>query len=131
MNTVIRFLLVDEILATHERLINEHGGSHGVRDHGLLESALAAPESGFGDSYFHEDIFEMAAAYAFHIIKNHPFIDGNKRTGTAAFLIFLDYNGIEVELDDDALIDLALKVATSAMDKKQIAAFLKKHVIAH
>jgi death-on-curing protein len=94
-----RFLDVEEVLAIHRYQIERYGGSLGVRDLGLLQSAVAMPQAGAGDEYFHEDIFEMAAAYLFHIVRNHPFIDGNKRTGTAAALVFLDLN--KVSLDPD------------------------------
>ncbi len=81
-----RFLTVDEVLELHDLQIQRYGGSSGVRDKGLLESAVAMPQASFGGKYMHEGLFQMAAAYAFHIAENQPFIDGNKRTALAAAL---------------------------------------------
>ena len=82
------FLSYDEILEVHDDQILRYGGSNGIRDKKLLFSALAQPGISFGGQYLHETIFEMAAAYLYHIIKNHPFLDGNKRTGIVSALIF-------------------------------------------
>ena len=87
------FLTIDEIVAIHDDQVNRYGGSHGLRDEGLLLSAAAMPEMGFGGEYLHHDLFEMAAAYLFHIVMDHPFVDGNKRAGTAAARVFLRLNG--------------------------------------
>lgn len=73
------FLTLDEILESHQNQIDTYGGSHGIRDIGLLESAIAQPETSFGGHYLHEDVFEMAAAYLFHLVMNHPFVDGKDR----------------------------------------------------
>ena len=78
-----RFLSVADVLGFHEDQLANYGGAPGVRDMGLLESAVAMPMAGFGDQYLHADLFEMAAAYLYHIVCNHPFVDGNKRTGAA------------------------------------------------
>ncbi len=75
------FLTLDEVIEIHRDMIERYGGSFGIRDEGLLESAVAMPQAGFGEQYLHADVFEMAAAYLFHIVRNHPFVDGNKRTG--------------------------------------------------
>src|SRR5437879_5621549 len=93
------FLTVADILGLHERLIEVYGGQPGVRDHGLLESAVAMPQFTFGGAPLHDDIFSMAAAYLFHIVKNHPFLDGNKRAGTAAAIVFLELNGVTLTVD--------------------------------
>ena len=87
------FLTLDEILSPYGDQIRRHGGSSGVRDMGLLESALGTVMATFDGSFLHETLFEMAAAYLFHISRNHPFIDGNKRTAIAAALTFLEVNG--------------------------------------
>jgi death-on-curing protein len=92
MNTP-RFLSLGEVLQIHAYQIAEHGGKPGVLNLGILESALAQPQAGFGDGYFHDFPFGMAAAYLFHLSKNHAFQDGNKRVGTHAALIFLHLNG--------------------------------------
>jgi len=94
---------------------------------GLLEAALAMPQATFGGTYLHTDLYEMAAAYLFHIVSNHPFLDGNKRTGTATALFFLTLNGIEHDIDDDALESLVMSVACGETGKDEIAAFFRKH----
>ena len=71
------FLTLDEVIEIHRDMIERYGGSFGIRDEGLLESAVAMPQAGFGEQYPHSSVFEMAAAYLFHIVKNHPFVDGN------------------------------------------------------
>lgn len=82
------FLELDDILKFHQDQIARYGGSDGLRDRGDLESALAQPEVSFGGRMLHGDLFEMAAAYLFHIVMNHPFVDGNERVGTVAALGF-------------------------------------------
>jgi death on curing protein len=104
------FLEVEEVLAIHQDQITRYGGSMGVRDTNLLESAVKAPASTFMGQFLNADLFEMAAAYLFYLVMNHPFIDGNKRVGTAAALTFLDVNGYDVEDDEPAFSDLVLAV---------------------
>ncbi|RKY11908.1 MAG: type II toxin-antitoxin system death-on-curing family toxin [Planctomycetota bacterium] len=104
-----------------------HGGSGGVRDEGLLLSALAMPQAAFFGEYAHKDIYEMAAAYLFHIVMNHPFVDGNKRTGSAAAIIFLGMNDIKLTADNPTLVEFTLAVAQSEKNKPEITAFLKHH----
>ena len=87
------FLTQEEVLLAHETQIERYGGSTGVRDLGLLESALAMPSASFGGTYLHADIYARAAAYLFHIVSNHPFVDGNKRTGTVGAFRCLRRNG--------------------------------------
>jgi death-on-curing protein len=122
------FLTLDEVLESHAEQIGMYGGSLGIRDVGLLESALAQPGAMFGGQFLHTDIFEMAAAYLFHIVKNHPFIDGNKRAGLETALLFLETNGYSIEALDDDLIDLVIQTATSQIDQQQIAEFFRTHV---
>ena len=93
----------------------------GLRDESLLESALAQPEAGFGGQYLHADEFEMAAAYLFHLVMNHPFADGNKRVGLHAALVFLALNGWEVAMPADELYDLVISVTAGTADKAAIA----------
>jgi len=120
------FLDLDMVLRTHRSLIERYGGSDGLRDAGLLHSAIAMPQASFGGEPLHKDLFEMAAAYLYHIVQNHPFIDGNKRTGAAAAIIFLDLNGIEIEPDEDGLVNLTLRVASSQAGKQEIAEFFRR-----
>lgn len=80
----IRFLSPEDVLSLHEMQIERYGGSAGIRDRGLLESAIGQPQASFGGEYVHHGFYEMAAAYAFHIAENQPFVDGNKRTALTA-----------------------------------------------
>ena len=85
------------------------------------------PAAGFGDNYYHKNLYEMAAAYLFHILCNHPFIDGNKRTGAVSAFVFLALNGIELRADELVFEKLVLDVANGKADKTMIADFIKKH----
>ena len=127
MNKMPDFFTLAEVLDFHMEQIELYGGNHGVRDMGLLESALAMPMSGVGDSYFHSFPFEMAAAYMFHIVQNHPFIDGNKRTGLATCLYFLELNGVEVDVEPDELERFVRSAAKGEVQKPEIARFLEEH----
>ncbi len=121
------FLGVEDNLELHADQVALYGGQHGVRDLGLLESAVAQPQAMFGGNYLHQDIFEMAAAYLFHLVQNHPFLDGNKRTGAVAALVFLDFNGVEIDAPKGSLYDLTIAVATGQADKNQIAEYFCSH----
>ncbi|MGC9455222.1 MAG: type II toxin-antitoxin system death-on-curing family toxin [Phycisphaerae bacterium] len=123
------FLDIGRVLRTHLSLIEHYGGHEGVRDVGLLQSAIAMPQASHEGEFLHKDLFEMAAAYLYHIVQNHPFIDGNKRTGAAAAIIFLAMNGLELEADEEGLVDLTLAVAEGKAGKREIAEFLRR--IAH
>lgn len=101
----------------HQNQIENYGGSLGVRDRGMLEAALAQPESSFADTYLHPDIYSMAAAYLYHIAMNHPFVDGNKRVATVSSLVFLELNDYELEVDEDLLEKTVFRVASSEMEK--------------
>lgn len=98
----------------------------GVRDMGLLKSALAMPCATYGGEFLHTDVFEMAGAYLFHLCKNHPFIDGNKRVGTVAALVFLALNGYDFNAPDDDLVEMVIATASGTLDKAEVAVFLKK-----
>jgi death-on-curing protein len=114
-------LTLAEVLDIHQLQIEEFGGTQGLRDLGLLESALAVPQAGFGGELLHGTLFEMAAAYAYHIAENQPFLDGNKRTALAAALVFLDLNGYAVEEPKGELYDAMMDVAARKLDKKELA----------
>ncbi len=120
-----QFLDLDRVMRTHRSLIEAYGGSDGVRDVGLLHSAIAMPQASFGGQFLHKDVFEMAAAYLYHIVQNHPFIDGNKRTGAATAIIFLAMNNIEIDADEDGLVELTLAVACGDAGKSEIAEFFR------
>lgn len=121
-----KFLTLTEVLEFHEELIREFGGSPGIRDLGLAEAALAMPQTGAGEKFFHAFPFEMAAAYLYHIAQNHPFIDGNKRTAFSAALTFLELNGYAVLGGEDELEAATKKVASGKLDKSGAAAILEK-----
>jgi death-on-curing protein len=121
------FLTLDEVFSLHAEQIRLFGGSSGIRDVRILESAMGSVEATFDDAFLHETLFEMAAAYLHGICRNHPFLDGNKRTAIAATLTFLEMNGIEVDADEDAFYDLVVGVAEGRVSKAAIAVFLEKH----
>ena len=127
MEMDVVFLSIDDVLAIHQDQIDRYGGSAEVRDLELLASAVQMPQAAFGGVFLHADLFEMAAAYLFHIVQNHPFIDGNKRTGTATALVFLDLNGIEIDIPDDKLVEHVLEVAQGRIEKPEITGFLRQH----
>ena len=120
------FLTLDDVLELHELQVDRYGGLHGVRDQGLIESAIAQPEATFAGEYLHGDLFEMAAAYLFHIVRNHGFLDGNKRTGLLTALVFLDINGVSVDQASPDLYDLTVAVAEGRTDKDEAAAVLRR-----
>lgn len=121
------FLTLDDIFESHLNQVDTYGGSHGIRDIGLLESAIAQPVASFGGQYLHADIFEMAAAYLYHLVMNHPFVDGNKRVGLEAALIFLEINDESLIANDDELVDLVLKTTAGQTGKREIAEFFRAH----
>lgn len=123
MSTV--FLTLDQVLRVHAHQIAVYGGSPGIRDVGLLESALAMPEAvAFGDD-LHPTLHEKAAAYLFHLTKNHPFVDGNKRVGLAVCLTFLALNDVWVHTTEDELVALVLGTVSGERSKADIAVFLR------
>lgn len=106
--------------------MERYGGADGIRDPALLESALAAPQASFGGQYLHGDVFAMAAACAFHIAQNQPFLDGNKRTGLVAALVFLDLNGVWLEDPECRLYDAMIAMAERRLDKDGLALLLQE-----
>lgn len=119
------FLTLAEVVEIHSDQIERHGGTRGIRDIHLLQSALAQPEAGFGGKWLHEDLFEMAAAYVFHLSQNHPFLDGNKRTALASALVFLHMNGVSLLDPQQRLLAAVLKVSSGRLDKKEFAEILR------
>ena len=110
----------------HAEAIARFGGSDGVRDLALLESAIAAPQAGYGGKSVYADVGEIAAAYLFYLCRNHPFIDGNKRTALGACIVFLRLNGIEPQSDTPEWEELTLAVAASVLDRDEATARLRK-----
>jgi death-on-curing protein len=121
----IEFLKLDEVVAINKDQIERYGGSIGVRDWGLLKSAIAMPAATFGGQFLHADLCEMAAAYLYHLVQNHPFIDGNKRVGAVAADVFLTLNGIRLTADEDSYADLVLAVARGETSKSAVAEFFR------
>jgi death on curing protein len=121
------FLTLGEVLEIHRDQIERYGGDAGIRDLGLLQSAMAMPAAGFSGRYLHTDLYEMAAAYLFHITQNHPFIDGNKRTGAVASLVFLSINDVDLEADEEDFESIVLGVAEGKIDKASVAEFFRKN----
>lgn len=120
------FLSLAEVLEIHQDQGARYGGASGIRDIELLKSALGMPSATFGGRFLHTDIYEMAAAYLFHLVKNHPFVDGSKRTGAVAALIFLALNQFEVDAPEDEFADMVLAVARGDLDKADVAVFIRR-----
>ena len=123
------FITLEDALEFHHQMIFQFGGSHGIRDLGLLMSAIEIPQATFGGEYLHPTLFDQAAAYLFHIIGNHPFVDGNKRSALVIALTFLSIHGVELPHNFLLLEDLVVEIAEGKHIKEKIASFLKKHAI--
>lgn len=126
-NAKVQYVTAEEVLGAHAELIDSYGGSHGLRDLTLIESAVARPRAGYGDFEAYPTIWDKAAVLLQSIVLNHAFIDGNKRTGTIAALLFLERNGHVVTCSQHSLVAFTLKVASKQMDEAKIATWLKTH----
>lgn len=121
-----RWVSMTLILAVHADQVKEHGGSPGVRDKGLLDSALSRPRNRFGyDS--ESDLCDLAASYGFGIARNHPFIDGNKRIAFQAMYLFLGLNGLRIDAPEEEVVAVMLALASSELEEPELAAWLKDH----
>ena len=116
-----------QVLLLHEQLLSETGGLPGLRDEGLLESALEAPFQSFGGEELYPSIQQKAARLGYGLIKNHPFADGNKRIGTHTMLVFLALNGIELDYTQEELEDIILKIAASEVQADALLHWLLEH----
>jgi death on curing protein len=121
----IKWLAVEVVVAIHEAQLAEHGGSAGTRDTGLLESALARPQN--LAAYGNPDMADLAATYGYGIARNHPFVDGNKRTAFVAVELFLRLNGYQLHADDSACVLTMLAVAAGDVDESTFAAWIRGH----
>ena len=121
------FFSLNTAMSIHQDLVDTYGGSQGVRDKELLISALAQVKSTFNGEYLHKSIYEMAAAYLFHIIQNHPFIDGKKRTGIMLAMIFQSLHGIDMNCEEKQLDQYVFRVANGKESKKEISSWLEKN----
>ena len=122
------FLSVDDVLEIHRRVIEAFGGDPGLRDRGLLESAVAMPRSTFDSNELHTTMAQKAAAYHYHLCANHPFADGNKRVAVVAAELFLLVNGQELPASDDAIENLTMGVASGRLSKAQVVEFFERYV---
>ena len=120
----MKYLSLKTVLAIHERSLEEYGGDAGVRDPGLLESAVAQPRARFGGEDLYPSLAEKAAALAFSLVKNHPFFDGNKRTGYGAMLMFLSRNGHTINAPPDEHEATFVSLAAGTMDREELLAWL-------
>jgi death on curing protein len=120
------FLDLDDVLLIHREQLLRFGGGDGLRDQGLLESAIAMPRATFVGQYVHESLFAMAAAYAFHIAENQPFLDGNKRTAVLSAVVFLEINGFIVVEPPSFFYDAMIAIAERRLDKAGLAAELER-----
>ena len=121
-------LTKEQIMMLHRALIAESGGSVEIRDEGLLDSAINAPFQTFGGDELYPSLLEKASRLGFGLIKNHPFVDGNKRIGTHAMLVFLAVNHIELQHEDLELIHLILGIAAGEFDEAYLLAWLQQHI---
>jgi death-on-curing protein len=125
----MRYLTLKEVLELHRRIIQQSGGLAGIREVGMLESALAQPLMTFGGEEFYPTIVEKASALSFSLIKNHPFLDGNKRIGHAAMETFLVLNGYEVGAPVDEQEQVILKVASGEIERDSFTDWLRTNII--
>ena len=122
----MKFLSLTEVLAIHRDQVSRYGGTTGIRDIELLKSALGMPAATYGGEFLHTDVYEMAAAYLFHLVKNHPFVDGNKRVGAVTALVFLALNGYDFDAPEDDFAEMVLAVARGEIDKAEVAVFIRR-----
>ncbi len=122
------FLSLAEVLEIHKDQVARYGGARGIRDIELLKSAIGMPSATYGGQSLQTDIYEMAATYLFHLVKNHPFVDGNKRVGAVAALVFLALNGFDVEASEDDFAEMVVAVARGELDKADVAVFIRRFI---
>jgi death-on-curing protein len=125
----MKYLNVKHVLRIHARAIDQFGGDAGVRDRGLLESALAQPRAGFGGEALYPSLAEKAAALAFSLVMNHPFADGNKRTAFGAMMRFLSRNGYTIAAPIEARISAFLRLAAGEMDREEFLAWVREWIV--
>ena len=124
----MRYLTVDEVLALHRRLIEQSGGSHGVRDLAAVQSAVAQPRQTFGGEDLYPSLAFKAGALGFSLIQNHPFVDGNKRIGHAGIEVMLVLNGFELEADVDEQERIILAVASGQLRREDFTSWIEQHL---
>jgi death-on-curing protein len=122
------FLEINDVLTIHQILLEQLGGMPGIRDEGLLESAVSQPKATFFGELLHSTIHAQAAAYLYHLAKNHPFLDGNKRTAFGAMEAFLRLNGYNLNFSDEQAYQIVLQVAEGEISKEDLAQLLEQHL---
>ena len=122
------FVPKSDVLDIHKRQIERFGGLDGIRDDGLLDSALAQPQATFFGELLHPTISSQAAAYLYHLAKNHPFLEGNKRTAFATMIAFLSMNSYELNMSEEVAYNMVMQVAQSEMTKEELSSFLEQHI---
>ena len=120
-----KFFKVEQVIEIHDAFLEDHGGLPGIRDKGLLISAVEMARASMFGEYLHKTIYDKAAAYLFHIVQNHPFNDGNKRTGALTTILFLEENRIKIAFSDKDYEEFVVSVAQGQKNKEEIAYFLK------
>jgi len=123
----MNYLNINQVLAIHSEVIEQAGGSRGIRDIGLLDSAVARPQATFGGKDLYSDIFSKAACLGHSLIRNHPFVDGNKRTGYMSMRLFLNINGYDIKAPEDEKYKFVIEIAKKERDEKSMAEWLKKY----
>ncbi|AFY31341.1 type II toxin-antitoxin system death-on-curing family toxin [Calothrix sp. PCC 7507] len=123
-----KFIEKQDVLSIHSKQINRYGGLLGIRDEGLLESAISQPQATFGGEFLHPTIFEQAAAYLFHIINNHAFVDGNKRTAFDVMVTFLNINDYELNMTPEQAYELTMQVAENKLSKEELTTVLQNYI---
>ena len=121
-------LTKEQILLMQGQLIERYGGSHGIRDEGMLDSALSAPFQGYADVEFYPTVLDKAVRLSYGLIMNHPFIDGNKRIGALSLLVILDLNHIELDLTSKELEETILSVASGKLSEKEYLKWVQAHI---
>ncbi|MCX6055156.1 MAG: type II toxin-antitoxin system death-on-curing family toxin [Chloroflexi bacterium] len=125
----MKYLTAEQVLFIHSRIVAETGGSHGVRELGLLESAVGRPQATFDDKDLYRDPFTKAAALMLSLINNHPFVDGNKRTGVTAAGLFLRINGMKLAVSQEELETCATRVALKQIEIAELSDWLREHAV--
>ena len=125
--TMTQYLSPEQILFLHSRLIAETGGAHGVRDLGMLLSAIGRPQATFEETDLYPDLFLKAAALMDSLVRNHPFVDGNKRTAIASAALFLRINGYQLAVENNEMVRFALACAQSQLSLDEIVEWFKRY----
>jgi len=125
----VRYLTLKEVLELHGQILSQSGGTPGILNLSALQSALAQPRMSFGGADLYPTIAEKAAALGFSLVNNHPFVDGNKRTGHAVMEVFLVLNGFEIRAPADEQEQIVLQVASGELGRDRFTAWLKTHII--